>query len=306
SHLIIGRDHASPPPRPDGTPFYPTDAAQQLLMRHADEIGVTPVALPHMAYVETIDGPDAPAADRAGAAARIRGGFQPRDAAPAGARVHALSGRALRQRLADGAPIPPWFTPPEVAAVLRRRFPPRHARGFAVLLTGLSGAGKSTLARALKAQLEADDDPRSIHLLDGDAVRRMLSSELGFSAAHRDLNVRRIGFVAAEIVRAGGIALCAPIAPYDAARRAVRQMIEAVGGFALVHVATPLAVCETRDPKGLYRQARAGAIARFTGVSDPYEPPRDAEIVVDAGACTPEAAAERVRAYLRRGGYFPE
>ena len=164
--------------------------------------------------------------------------------------------------------VPSWLLSPAEVEAVRRAYPPREAQGFAVFLTGLSGAGKSTIARALRAGL-MEATGRPVTLLDGDIVRRHLSSELGFSREHRDLNVLRIGWVASEIVRHGGIALCAPIAPYDAVRKQVRRMIEPLGGFLLVHVSTPLETCEARDRKGLYAKARAGLVPNFTGVSDP-------------------------------------
>jgi sulfate adenylyltransferase len=173
-----------------------------------------------------------------------------------------------------------------------------------VFFTGLSGAGKSTLADALAARLEGMG--RIVSLLDGDVVRHHLTSELGFSKAHRDLNVTRIGFVAAEVTRCGGAAVCAVIAPYDEARRSVRAMIEAVGGFLLVHVATPLEVCEARDPKGLYAKARAGTLAQFTGISDPYETPSDAELVIDTTNTTVDRVVEEIFAALIVRGYLLE
>ena len=186
---------------------------------------------------------------------------------------------------------------------LRCAQPPRDAQGFSVFLTGLSGAGKSTIANALRAAL-MDGTGRPVTLLDGDVVRQHLASELGFSREHRDLNVLRIGWVAAEVVRHGGMAICAPIAPYDAARRQVRQMIELMGGFFLVHVATPLETCEARDPKGLYAKARAGALPNFTGVSDPYEPPSDAELTIDTRHTSVQDACELVLAMLTSRGHL--
>jgi sulfate adenylyltransferase len=169
-------------------------------------------------------------------------------------------------------------------------------------MTGLSGAGKSTIANVLLVKL-LEMGGRPVTMLDGDIVRKHLSSELGFSREHRDINIRRIGFVAAEITKNGGIAICAPIAPYDAVRKEVRAMIEPRGGFVLVHVATPLAVCELRDRKGLYARARAGLIMEFTGVSDPYEPPGDADVVLDTTDTSPEEAAQEILLHLERLGY---
>lgn len=188
-------------------------------------------------------------------------------------------------------------------AQLTRWRPPRSRRGLVVFFTGLSGSGKSTLARALVDRLGTVSD-RSVSLLDGDEVRRLLSSELGFDRAARDLNIQRIGFVASEIARSGGIAVCAPIAPYATTRDQVRTRVAAVGDLILVHVATPLEECERRDVKGLYAQARAGLIAEFTGVSDPYEPPTDAELTIDTAESTPEEAVEMVLGYLGRGGWL--
>ncbi len=173
--------------------------------------------------------------------------------------------------------------------------------GFTIFFTGLSGAGKTTIAELLKCRLE-EREVRPVSLLDGDLIRRMLSSELGFSKEHRDLNIRRIGYVASEITRHGGIALCSPIAPYDAIRKEVRAMIEPLGGFVLVHVATSLEICEKRDPKGLYKKARAGLIPVFTGVSDPYEVPADAEVVIDTVVLSPEAAVTEIFRSLERRG----
>lgn len=177
-----------------------------------------------------------------------------------------------------------------------------NTKGVTVFLTGLSGAGKSTTASTLLNRLEQFG--RNVTLLDGDAVRRHLSRELGFSKEHRDLNIRRVGFVAAEITKHGGVCICANIAPYQATRREVRAMVEAYGGFVLVHVATPLSVCEARDSKGLYAKARAGLLQAFTGVSDPYETPIDAEITLDTSEISPDDAAERIVRHLQSSGYL--
>jgi sulfate adenylyltransferase len=175
--------------------------------------------------------------------------------------------------------------------------------GLTIFFTGLSGAGKSTLARALGERLSVVDR-RVVRLLDGDALRQHLSSELGFSREHRSLHIDRIGFVAAEITSCGGIAICAVIAPYDDARRRVRTAIERVGDFVLVHVATPLDVCEQRDVKGLYARARAGDLSQFTGISDPYEPPQNAEIVLDTTNVPVARTAKELAEFLAGGGYL--
>jgi sulfate adenylyltransferase len=214
-----------------------------------------------------------------------------------------LSDGELGELLDRGEPLPAWLMPAGVAAELRRARPPRSARGVVVFCTGLSGSGKSTLARDLRdALLERGD--RTVSLLDGDVVRRLLSAGLTFSREDRDLNIARIGYVATEVARHGGIAICAPIAPYAAARAGVRRMVSEVGDFLLVHVATPLEVCEARDLKGLYAQARAGTIGPFTGISDPYETPDDADIVIDTSVVSRHDAVAAVLAELTRGGWL--
>jgi sulfate adenylyltransferase len=214
-----------------------------------------------------------------------------------------LSDGELGELLDSGEAIPAWLMPAGVAEELRRARPPRARRGVVVFFTGLSGSGKSTLAKDLRdALLERGD--RTVSLLDGDLVRRLLSAGLTFSREDRDLNIARIGFVATEVARHGGIAICAPIAPYAAARAGVRRMVSEVGDFVLVHVATPLAVCEARDRKGLYAQARAGIIGSFTGISDPYELPDDADLAIDTSAVSRHDAVAAVLAHLTRGGWL--
>jgi sulfate adenylyltransferase len=284
THLIVGRDHAGPGQDSAGKPFYGPYAAQELLREHEKELGVAMVPFKMMVYVEDQDA------------------YLPDDEVPKGARVLSISGTDLRRRLAEGREIPEWFTFSEVARELRRTHRPRHQQGFTVFFTGLSGSGKSTVARVLQVKfLEVGGRP--VTLLDGDIVRKHLSSELGFSKEHRDINIRRIGFVAAEITKNGGIAICAPIAPYQSVRREVRAMTEQGGGFVLVHLATPLEVCEQRDRKGLYAKARAGIVKQFTGISDPYEVPSDAEVVIDTTDITPEEAAQTIVLHLERDGY---
>jgi sulfate adenylyltransferase len=214
-----------------------------------------------------------------------------------------LSDGELGELLDSGTPVPDWLIPAGVAAELRRARPPRSERGVVVFCTGLSGSGKSTLARDLRdALLERGD--RTVSLLDGDLVRRLLSSGLTFSREDRDLNILRIGFVATEVARHGGIAICAPIAPYASARAAVRRMVTEAGDFMLVHVATPLEVCEARDRKGLYAKARAGIIGSFTGISDPYEEPDDADLVIDTSVISRQDAVAAVLGQLTRGGWL--
>ena len=284
SHLIVGRDHAGPGNDEKGKPFYSPYAAQDLLAKHQQEIGITMVPFPMMVYLENEDR------------------YVPEDEIPSGARVLNLSGTELRSRLSEGREIPPWFTFPEVVTELQRSYPPRDRQGFTVFFTGLSGSGKSTIANVLRVKL-LEMGGRPVTLLDGDIVRKHLSSELGFSRDHRDINIRRIGFVASEITKNGGIAICAPIAPYDQVRKEVRSMIEPVGGFFLVYLSTPLETCETRDRKGLYAKARAGLVQQFTGISDPYEVPADAEVVLDTGDLTPEEAAQEIFLHLESGGF---
>src|SRR5437773_3468624 len=228
--------------------------------------------------------------------------YLPEDEVPDGSRVLAISGTEQRRRLNEGRELPAWFTPPAVAEELRRSYPARAKQGFTVFFTGLSGAGKSTIANVLHSKL-LEMGGRPVTLLDGDIVRKHLSSELGFSHEHRDINIRRIGFVASEVTKNGGIALCAPIAPYDATRKDVRAMIEKGGGFILVHVSTSLELCESRDRKGLYAKARAGVVKEFTGISDPYEPPADAEVVLDTAHLSPSEAAQEILLYLEREGF---
>jgi sulfate adenylyltransferase len=285
THFIVGRDHAGPGNDAAGKPFYGPYDAQEMLRAHEAELGVKMVPFKQLVYVEDLDS------------------YVSADEVPAGKRALDISGTQLRQRLAEGRDLPAWFTFPEVAVELRRTHPPRHEQGFTVFFSGLSGAGKSTIANALMVKL-MEMGGRPVTLLDGDVVRKHLSSELNFSKEHRDINIRRIGFVASEIARNGGIAICAPIAPYDSVRKEVREMIEPTGGFMLVHVSTPIGVCELRDRKGLYAKARAGLLKEFTGISDPYEEPADAEVTIDASALAPDQAAQEILLYLEREGYL--
>jgi sulfate adenylyltransferase len=285
THLIVGRDHAGPGSDSSGTPFYGPYDAQELLQQHTDELGIEMVPFRLMVYLPA------------------EGRYAPVDEVPEGTETASISGTELRQRLSNGDALPEWFTFPSVAEELRRTHPPRSEQGVTVFFTGLSGSGKSTIANVLRTKL-LELGGRAVTLLDGDLVRKHLSSELGFSKEHRDLNIRRIGFVAAEVTRHGGTAVCAPIAPYDHTRQDVRRMVEAGGAFVLVHVATPLEVCEQRDRKGLYAKARAGIIKEFTGISDPYEEPTDAEIVIDTTTCSPEEAADQIVGYLKGEGYL--
>ncbi len=285
THFVVGRDHAGPGRDSSGVPFYAPEEARDAVGEHEAELGIALCASEEMVYV--------PSRGKALALGEV----------PAGERTEELSGTELRRRLRAGEALPDWFTLPAVEAELRRTFPPRRERGFTLFLTGLSGAGKSTIAGALMVKL-LEVAQRPVTLLDGDVMRKHLSSELGFSREHRDLNIRRTAFVASEITKNGGAAICAPIAPYDDARKEARRMVEAAGGFFLVYVSTPIEVCERRDRKGLYARARARMIKEFTGVSDPYEAPGDAEIVIDGTDTSPAEAADRILEHVRRKGYL--
>jgi len=275
THFIVGRDHAGPGKNSQGVDFYGPYDAQTLFKTHEAEIGVTMVDFKHMVYVQE------------------RAQYFPANEVPEGTTVLDISGTELRRRLREGLDIPEWFSFPEVVTQLRKTSPARDKQGFTVFFTGLSGSGKSTIANALMVKL-MEQGGRPVTLLDGDVVRKHLSSELGFSKEHRDINIKRIGYVASEITKNGGIAICAPIAPYTATRRAVREMIEAFGAFIEVHVATSVEECERRDRKGLYKLAREGKIKEFTGISDPYEAPTSAELVLDTEGTEVDHCAHQV------------
>ncbi|NBZ88330.1 bifunctional sulfate adenylyltransferase/adenylylsulfate kinase [Stagnihabitans tardus] len=275
THFIVGRDHAGPGKNSQGKDFYGPYDAQELFTKYEEEIGVKMVDFKHMVYVQERDQ------------------YYPANEVPEGCTVLDISGTELRRRLREGLDIPAWFSFPEVVAQLRKTSPARDKQGFTVFFTGLSGSGKSTIANALMVKL-MEMGGRPVTILDGDVVRKHLSSELGFSKEHRDINIRRIGYVASEITKNGGIAICAPIAPYTATRRAVREMIEAYGAFIEVHVATSVEECEKRDRKGLYKLAREGKIKEFTGISDPYEVPTKAELVLETAGVDVDHCAHQV------------
>ena len=285
THFIVGRDHAGPGNDSNGEPFYGPYDAQEIMEKYADELDITMVPFKLMVFVEE------------------RAEYLPIDETSDDQTVLNISGTEFRRRLQEGLEIPDWFSYPKVVEELRKSYPPRHKQGVTVFFTGLSGSGKSTIANALLVKLLETGD-RPVTLLDGDHVRKNLSSELGFSKEHRDLNIQRIGYVAAEICKNGGIAICAPIAPYAATRRIVREMNEAVGGFVEVHVATSVEVCEQRDRKGLYAKARAGIIKEFTGISDPYEAPENPEVYIDTVDLSPDLAAHRVLVKLESMGFI--
>ena len=264
THFIVGRDHAGPGNNSKGEDFYGPYDAQDLFREHQEEMGIEMVDFKHMVWVSE------------------RSQYEAMDEIKDKDEVTILniSGTELRRRLAEGLEIPEWFSFPQVVEELRRTRPARSKQGFTVFLTGFSGSGKSTIANALMVKL-MEMGGRPVTLLDGDIVRKNLSSELGFSKEHRDLNIRRIGYVASEITKNGGIAICAPIAPYATTRRAVREEIEEFGAFIEVHVATSIEECERRDRKGLYKLAREGKIKEFTGISDPYDVPVNPEMVME-------------------------
>lgn len=305
SHLIVGPKHAYPPPAnnqrsPNRDPllpagegqgegdenFYAPYASHELLKKFQGELGITILPIEAQCY--------APSKDRFLPVSQIQ--KQKLDCAE-------YTDAQLKQDLALGELPPEWFSYPEVVRELRRVYPPRSRQGFTLFFTGFSGSGKSTLAKIIYAKL-VEAGGRPVSLLDGDIVRQHLSSELGFSKEHRDLNIRRIGFVASEITKNGGVAICAPIAPYHSTRRAVREMIEAHGAFIEIHVATPLEVCEARDRKGLYAKARQGLIPEFTGISDPYEVPEAPELRIDTAGMSPREAVQEIYLYLLREGYL--
>ena len=283
--FIIGHDHAGPGPTQNGKWYYTGAAARQLTEAHSKELNLQVIPFEEIVYLPFEDE------------------FRTVDQVPKGVQTLSLSGSEIRRRLRSGRRIPEWMTFPEVLAELEKGYPPPDRQGFTVFLTGLSGAGKSTIAKILYSRfLEIGDRP--VSLLDGDIVRRNLSSNLRFNKEDRDTNVRRIGFVASEITKNRGIAICAPIAPYDATRREIRHTIEAYGGFIEVHVSTPLSVCEKRDRKGMYAKARAGLIKGFTGVDDPYENPQKPELRIDTTDLTPNAAAQEILLFLGEKGYI--
>ncbi len=275
THFIVGRDHAGPGKNSAGKDFYGPYDAQTLFTQYESEIGIKMVDFKHMVYVQE------------------KASYYPANEVPEGSTVLDISGTELRRRLREGLDIPEWFSFPEVVTQLRKTSPARDKQGFTVFFTGLSGSGKSTIANALMVKL-MEMGGRPVTILDGDVVRKHLSSELGFSKEHRDINIRRIGYVASEITKNGGIAICAPIAPYTATRRAVREMVESYGAFIEVHVATSVEDCEKRDRKGLYKLAREGKIKEFTGISDPYEAPTNAELVLQTEGLDVDHCAHQV------------
>ncbi len=284
THIVVGRDHAGPGKDSKGKPFYGPYDAQELLTQHEQEIGVKMVPFKMMVYVQEQEK------------------YLAIDEVPANMKTLEVSGTELKNRLDMDKEIPGWFSYPDVLEELKKSRPPLKKRGFTILFTGLSGSGKSTLANGLLIKL-LEIGSRPVTLLDGDIVRTHLSSELGFSKEHRSINVKRIGFVASEITKNRGIAVCAPIAPYSSDRDAVREMVGSYGGFMEIHVSTPIEVCEKRDVKGLYAKARQGIIKEFTGISDPYESPINPEINIDSSSENPEVLVQNIMDKIKEFGY---
>ena len=284
THFIIGHDHASPGSS-SNTPFYGSDEARMLARSATKELGVDVVTFEEMVYL--------PFEDEYRLAGEV----------PEAINTISFTGSDIQKKIRTGKKVPEWATFPEVIHELQKSYPPPLKQGFTIFFTGLSGAGKSTIAKILYAKF-LEIGTRPVSLLDGDIVRRNLSSELNFSKEHRDINVKRIGFVASEITKNRGIAICAPIAPYEKTRTMIRQSIEAHGGFFEVHVSTPIAECEKRDRKGMYAKARAGLLKGFTGVDDPYEAPLKPELSIDTTSLTPDEAAHEVLLYISSKGYI--
>ena len=285
THFIVGHDHAGPGKNSSGKLFYEKDKARKVAANFSHEIGITIVPFEEMVYLPFEDE------------------YCLADQVPEGVQTISLSGTDIQNRIRTGRKIPDWATFPEVVKELQKAYPPPGKQGITIFLTGLSGAGKSTIARILYSRfLEMGDRP--VTLLDGDIVRRNLSSELSFSKEHRDINVRRIGFVASEITKNRGIAICAPIAPYKFTRNEIRSFIEKHGGFVEVHVSTPIEECEKRDRKGMYAKARAGLIKGFTGVDDPYEIPEHPELSINTTDLTPDEAVHEILLYIGQKGFI--
>ena len=287
THLIVGRDHAGPGLDSNNEPFYGPYEAQDILKSYQDELGIEIVPFKFMVFI-----PKSKA-------------FKAIDDVDQDEEYRTLSGTELRQLLDKGKGIPEWFTFRSVAHELERSNPPLTKRGLTVFFTGLSGSGKSTLANGLVTRF-LEEGSRPVTLLDGDIVRTNLSSELGFSKVHRSINIKRIGYVASEITKNGGIAICAPIAPYEEDRKINRNIITKEGGYIEIFVNTPLEKCEERDSKGLYALAREGKIKEFTGISDPYEKPIDAEIVVNSSGKNPEILVKEIYEKIINMGFIEE
>ena len=285
THIVIGRDHAGPGNDSEGNPFYGAYDAQELMLKYENKIGIKMVPFKMMVY------------------AKNRSAYIELDKVTKEDKTLNISGSQLREKLAKGDDIPDWFTYKEIVDELRRVYPKKDKQGFTIFFTGLSGSGKSTIANGLVVRLK-EFGRRKVTLLDGDIVRTHLSSELGFSKEHREINIKRIGFVASEITKNGGIAICAPIAPYEESRSFNRKIISNGGAYIEVFVSTPLSKCEERDTKGLYAKARSGELKGFTGIDDPYEEPKNAEIEVDTVGVTPDQSIQVIIDYLENNGFI--
>ncbi|KAK9899158.1 ATP-sulfurylase [Cystobasidium minutum MCA 4210] len=288
THFIVGRDHAGPGKNSQGVDFYGPYDAQELVIKYKEELNITMVPFQMMTYL--------PGTDE----------YQPIDEVPKGTPTADISGTELRKRLKNGAPIPNWFSYDEVVKVLRESYPPRNKQGFTIMLTGLYNSGKDAIGRALQTVFNQQGG-RSVSLLLGETVRSELSSELGFSHEDRHKNILRIAYVAAELSRAGAAVIAAPIAPFEASRKAAEQYVVQNGGagggtFFLVHVATPLEYCEKMDRKGVYAKARRGEIKGFTGIDDPYETPAKADLTVDTSKQSIQEIVHRVVLMLESTG----
>ncbi len=285
THFIVGRDHAGPGNDKNGNPFYGPYDSQEMVKMYADEIGITMVPFKMVAYVKDLDA------------------YLPANEVPEGSAVLKISGTKLRKMLKSGEKIPEWLSYPEIVTELRKTYKSKSKQGFTIFLTGLCASGKSTTAKAVAAKLTELQD-RPLTILDGDIVRQNLSKGLGFSKQDRSTNVRRVGFVAKEITKHGGIAICALVSPYETDRNYNRSQIESHGGYIEIHVSTPLEVCEQRDPKGLYRKARAGIIKQFTGIDDPYEIPQRVELSINTTDVSVEEIVETIVSYLKSEFYI--
>jgi sulfate adenylyltransferase len=285
THFIVGRDHAGPGKDSKGVPFYGQYDAHNLVKEHEHLIGITMVPSPELVYVKEED------------AYISANETQPHHT------VLNISGTQLREMLRKDNPIPSWFSYPEIIEELQRSTHTNNQAGFVLFFTGLSGAGKTTIATKVRSRL-IEEYGRTVTFLDGDIVRDHLSKGLGFSKEDRNTNIERIGFVAREIARHGGIAICSAIAPYAGPREKNRQAISEVGEYIEVYVSTPVAVCKKRDVKGLYAKAEAGVLTQFTGVDDPYEVPSHPEITIDTTSGEPDQSAEGIIQYLRERGYI--
>lgn len=275
THFIVGRDHAGPGKDSKGKNFYPPLEAHNLLKKYRSEIGIEPILFEEMAYSPS----------------RKKYIFT-KNKKP-NEELLAISGTQMREMLKKGEKLPDWFTSPTIAKHLKATYPPLKYRGFTIFFTGLSGSGKTTLAKMLMIKLIAHGR-RKVTLLDGDIVRTHLSSELGFSKEHRSINVQRIGYVASEITKNRGIAICAPIAPYEADRSENRKLISKYGTYIEIYLSTPLEVCEHRDIKGFYLRARHNLTHSFTGIDDPYEVPKNPEIILDTSSTSAEELTNEI------------